>query len=149
MDKINQLLAKIAVAIWLLIIAALFIFGLMQSVFYVFVLFIWSVITVSCLYRLTALFKTRNPLRVILKRDTDQLIFMPISGLFDFKHEPYFVTIASIKKIAIKDGLIRFYFGSDQVIEGNVVELKEVIGQYFDSFFTDQEQQKFDIVEIS
>ena len=92
MHSINKKIAQVIALIGLIIIASGYFFSLGEFLWFKAALVMWVVVFCSCCYRLTPLFKMRNPLRNFIQRDAQHLFVFSLTGLFDKKKWPALVS---------------------------------------------------------
>ncbi|WP_404340498.1 hypothetical protein [Pseudoalteromonas mariniglutinosa] len=149
MYKINLLLAKVSIFIALILLCLLLFTPLWHSAIFSLVIIFWSVITVSSLYRVTFLFKVRNPIDILLTRDINQLMLIGMSGLFDFKNKAQLILITDIINIELADGYLRINTRQGQQFDGNVNENKSEIASYLSRILATHERESIVICDYT
>lgn len=145
MLRVNKLLAKISVAIAFVLLLLWLVTPLWNSaLFSLFVIF-WCVITSSALYRVTPLFKNRNPVEELIKRDVNQLALISLAGLFDFKRKAEFVLIGQIKTISVGEGSIVIEDINSQRLHAVLSVSKAEIISHIHIILSARERQKITI----
>lgn len=146
MSNINLRIALVVFAIGLLLILGAVFTPVWQQPWFIFVIALWGFIFCSACYRLTSLFKKRNPVSEFLKRDTQHVLAFSLNGFFDSKNGPHCLVIGSIDSIETKDNFICFYNHDESDFKVSLPASKAELEEYLKRFFTSKELQKITLV---
>lgn len=141
MNKINLRIAFVVAIVGLLLAIIATFTAVLQQPWFIFVVALWVFTFCSASYRLTSLFKMRNPICDFLKRDTQHIILFSLNGFFDSKSGPQWLVVESIKRIEIRDDYICFYNQDESDYSVSLPASKAELEHYLHRFFTREEWQ--------
>lgn len=142
MSNINQRIALVVFTIGLLLLVTAMFTPLWQQPWFIFIIALWGFIFCSACYRLTALFKKRNPISEFLKRDTQHILVFSLNGFFDSKNGPHWLVIDSINSIEIKDNYLCFCNHDESQFNVSLPAKKQELEEYLKRLLTSKERQK-------
>lgn len=141
MHTINKKIAQVVAFIGLIIIGSGYFLSLSEHIWFKGSLIVWGVIFCSCCYRLTPLFKMRNPLRNFIQRDTQHLFVFSLTGLFDKKNGPHWLVISNIELIEFKDDELVVHSNNDRRLSVSIPATKNQLHTYVSRILTASERQ--------
>lgn len=141
MSNINRRIALVVFAIGLLLVLGALFTSAWQQPWFVFVIALWGFVFCSACYRLTPLFKKRNPVSEFLKRDTQHVLVFSLNGFFDSKNGPHWLVIDSINSIKIRDNYLCFCNHDESHFSVSLPANKPELEEYLKRLFTSKERQ--------
>ena len=140
MHSINKKIALVIALIGLIIIASGYFFSLGEFLWFKAALVMWVVVFCSCCYRLTPLFKMRNPLRNFIQRDAQHLFVFSLTGLFDKKNGPHWLVISNIESIEIRNDELIVHSNNDRQLSVSIPGSQAQLHAYVSRILTATEK---------
>ncbi|NWL16714.1 hypothetical protein FHG08_13680 [Pseudoalteromonas sp. Scap03] len=140
MHSINKKIAQVIALIGLIIIASGYFFSLGEFLWFKAALVMWVVVFCSCCYRLTPLFKMRNPLRNFIQRDAQHLFVFSLTGLFDKKNGPHWLVISNIESIEIRNDELIVHSNNDRQLSVSIPGSQAQLHAYVSRILTATEK---------
>jgi hypothetical protein len=140
MHSINKKIAQVIALIGLIIIASGYFFSLGEHLWFKAGLVMWVVVFCSCCYRLTPLFKMRNPLRNFIQRDAQHLFVFSLTGLFDKKNGPHWLVISNIESIEIRNDELIVHSNNDRQLSVSIPGSQAQLHAYINRILTATEK---------
>lgn len=140
MHSINKKIALVIALIGLIIIASGYFFSLGEHLWFKAALVMWVVVFCSCCYRLTPLFKMRNPLRNFIQRDAQHLFVFSLTGLFDKKNGPHWLVISNIESIEIRNDELIVHSNNDRQLSVSIPGSQAQLHAYVSRILTATEK---------
>jgi len=140
MHSINKKIAQVIALIGLIIIASGYFFSLGEHLWFKAALVMWVVVFCSCCYRLTPLFKMRNPLRNFIQRDAQHLFVFSLTGLFDKKNGPHWLVISNIESIEIRNDELIVHSNNDRQLSVSIPGSQAQLHAYVSRILTATEK---------
>jgi hypothetical protein len=140
MHSINKKIAQVVALIGLVIIACGYFFSLGEFLWFKAGLVMWVVVFCSCCYRLTPLFKMRNPLRNFIQRDAQHLFVFSLTGLFDKKNGPHWLVISNIESIEIRNDELIVHSNNDRQLSVSIPGSQAQLHAYVNRILTATEK---------
>ncbi|MEH6554753.1 MULTISPECIES: hypothetical protein [Pseudoalteromonas] len=140
MHSINKKIAQVIALIGLIIIASGYFFSLGEFLWFKAGLVMWVVVFCSCCYRLTPLFKMRNPLRHFIQRDAQHLFVFSLTGLFDKKNGPHWLVISNIESIEIRNDELIVHSNNDRQLSVSIPGSQAQLHAYVNRILTATEK---------
>ena len=142
MHTINKKIAQVVAFIGLIIICVGYFLSLGEHIWFKGILLLWIVVFCSCCYRLTPLFKMRNPLRNFIQRDAQHLFVFSLTGLFDKKNGPHWLVISNIELIEIKDDELIVHSNNDRQLSVSIPGSQAQLHAYISRILTATEKHR-------
>ncbi|BDF94828.1 MULTISPECIES: hypothetical protein [Pseudoalteromonas] len=146
MQAINKRLALIVGCFGVVLVLLSVFTELLQQAWFIFLIALWLFVFSSCCYRLTLLFKARNPLDKFIQREQQHLLLFTLSGFFDRVHGPQWLVIDSIEKIQCRDDQCTIFSSEQQQCTIGLPASQAELLDYFNSLFTEHEKLSITIV---
>lgn len=140
MHSINKKIALVIALIGLVIIVCGYFFSLGEHLWFKAALVMWVVVFCSCCYRLTPLFKMRNPLRNFIQRDAQHLFVFSLTGLFDKKNGPHWLVISNIESIEIRNDELIVHSNNDRQLSVSIPGSQAQLHAYVSRILTATEK---------
>jgi hypothetical protein len=140
-DAVNKKIAIAISLIGLVLIILMLSTELLEFMWFKALFGLWVFVFCSSVYRLTPLFKSRNPLTDFIQRDAQHLLLFSLMGFFDKKHGPDWLVIESIERITIKDDELIIYSNNERQFSASLPAKKVELDTFLKRILTDTEKQ--------